>query len=454
MQLLEDEKLEMESEITTLKKKSQEECNKLRSDIEKLEEERDKLLKDLKNGTNNGLGLSVSSPATSHDGSQRGGSSRGSSERGEEEEKDEDANKEKTDQSESDRDLAASKSSPLLQSQPGNLKLKENAKASEKAYKKVLIQLKGRNRIHVRQVELSSRSLNKADVYILDLGDKIYDWNGAAADRKKREKGVEVANRLGEERRKRTAGKVGKRPETIIIEDGHMEPPKEFWDALGGKPDSIPTSPPGDDAKKEKQWEESDKLYRVNPGNELFPIEPKFTRSKLDTKFNYILDCHEEMYYWCGKATDKNRREENMKKAKELFAKKADRPKWSILKKIIEGAEPVLFQEKFHQWFSDSRASKRTSQRVTGGASLAAALTAGNEVREEGNVDQILKEYEKTYTHQQLKDGDYPASLDTTKKEAYLSEAEFQAVLGMTKAAFYKQPKWKQESLKKENELF
>lgn len=51
--------------------------------------------------------------------------------------------------------------------------------------------------------------------------------------------------------------------------------------------------------------------------------------------------------------------------------------------------------------------------------SLAAALTAGNEMREEGNVDQILKEYEKTYSHQQLKDGDYPASLDTTKKEVH-----------------------------------
>ncbi len=64
-----------------------------------------------------------------------------------------------------------------------------------KAYKKILIQLKGKNRIHVRQVELSSKSLNKSDVFILDAGDKIYDWNGAQADRKKREKGVDIANR-------------------------------------------------------------------------------------------------------------------------------------------------------------------------------------------------------------------------------------------------------------------
>jgi len=45
---------------------------------------------------------------------------------------------------------------------------------SEKPQKKVLIQLKGKNRIHVRQVELCAKSLNKADVYILDMGDKVY----------------------------------------------------------------------------------------------------------------------------------------------------------------------------------------------------------------------------------------------------------------------------------------
>lgn len=47
------------------------------------------------------------------------------------------------------------------------------AKKPEKPQKKVLIQLKGKNRIHVRQVELSSKTLNKADVFILDLGDRV-----------------------------------------------------------------------------------------------------------------------------------------------------------------------------------------------------------------------------------------------------------------------------------------
>jgi len=44
---------------------------------------------------------------------------------------------------------------------------------------------------------------------------QIYDWNGAAADRKKREKGVEVANRLSGEKRKRTSGKA-KKPGALL----------------------------------------------------------------------------------------------------------------------------------------------------------------------------------------------------------------------------------------------
>jgi len=86
--------------------------------------------------------------------------------------------------------------------------------------------------------------------------------------------------------------------------------------------------------------------------------------------------------------------------------------------------------------------------------SHAAALTAGNMMRQESNVDQILKEYEKTFTHQQLIDGDYPASLDTSKKEAYLSDVEFVNVFGMSKSEFARQPKWKQEHMKKSKDLF
>ncbi|OEL32858.1 Villin-4, partial [Dichanthelium oligosanthes] len=44
--------------------------------------------------------------------------------------------------------------------------------------------------------------------------------------------------------------------------------------------------------------------------------------------------------------------------------------------------------------------------------------------------------------------------IDVTKRESYLSSAEFREKLGMTRAAFYKLPKWKQNKLKSGVQLF
>ncbi|KAB1210699.1 Villin-1, partial [Morella rubra] len=46
------------------------------------------------------------------------------------------------------------------------------------------------------------------------------------------------------------------------------------------------------------------------------------------------------------------------------------------------------------------------------------------------------------------------ADIDVTKREAYLSEEDFQEKFGMTKGAFYKLPKWRQNKLKMSVDLF
>ena len=44
--------------------------------------------------------------------------------------------------------------------------------------------------------------------------------------------------------------------------------------------------------------------------------------------------------------------------------------------------------------------------------------------------------------------------IDFKRREAYLSDEEFQSVLGMNKEAFYKLPKWKQDMNKRKVDLF
>ncbi|KAK8531851.1 hypothetical protein V6N12_053310 [Hibiscus sabdariffa] len=61
-----------------------------------------------------------------------------------------------------------------------------------------------------------------------------------------------------------------------------------------------------------------------------------------------------------------------------------------------------------------------------------------------------------TYSYDQLKSkSENPVTgIDLKRREAYLSAEEFETVFGMTKEAFYKMPRWKQDSKKKEVDLF
>ncbi|PPD94035.1 hypothetical protein GOBAR_DD08947 [Gossypium barbadense] len=58
--------------------------------------------------------------------------------------------------------------------------------------------------------------------------------------------------------------------------------------------------------------------------------------------------------------------------------------------------------------------------------------------------------------HKQLKaiTGNAATGIDLKRREAYLSDNEFQTVFGMEKEAFYKLPKWKQDLKKKKVGLF
>ncbi|XP_010088412.2 villin-3 [Morus notabilis] len=61
-----------------------------------------------------------------------------------------------------------------------------------------------------------------------------------------------------------------------------------------------------------------------------------------------------------------------------------------------------------------------------------------------------------TFSYDQLKaKSDNPVTgIDFKRREAYLSDEEFQTVFGITKEAFYKLPKWKQDMQKKKFDLF
>jgi len=72
-------------------------------------------------------------------------------------------------------------------------------------------------------------------------------------------------------------------------------------------------------------------------------------------------------------------------------------------------------------------------------------------------VEEVLKEWNRTYTYQELIQKPLPKSmhmLDPTKLENYLSDSEFEVVFKVNRDKFAEIPQWKQSHIKKSLGLF
>lgn len=95
------------------------------------------------------------------------------------------------------------------------------------------------------EVPLSSSSLNSGDVFVLDLGLRLIQWQGASCSGPERQKAAALMQAIDDER--------GGKPVKIQITETDKDTEKEvaeFWQALGGK---GPIKPADD---LDDKWEE------------------------------------------------------------------------------------------------------------------------------------------------------------------------------------------------------
>lgn len=178
-------------------------------------------------------------------------------------------------------------------------------------YDSRLLHLKGKRSVRCMQVELSNKSLNTGDVFILDLGLKLYIWNGPAASRAEKVKGTEMIIRIKDAER-------GGKAEMIIMDD---EPDNaEFWDALGGQ---IEVTDPGEeDEKADKASAEAITLYIVSDKDGTLRFEEVdkddkglLQRDMLVEDDVALLDVESEIFVWIGKGASKAEKKEGMIRA-------------------------------------------------------------------------------------------------------------------------------------------
>lgn len=219
-------------------------------------------------------------------------------------------------------------------------------KVDREAFEKRLLHIKGRRRVRVAQVPLNVLSLNEGDVFVLDCGRSIYQWNGKDASRTEKAKALEVTRRIRDEER-------GGKAEITILDQG-KDNDEAFFRELGGRGPIKQAKDVEDDDQFERKSAEALRLYRVSDASGSLRVEEVATaplrKDMLDSNDCFILDQGgSALFAWIGKGATAQERKEAMLHAQSFIQLRKYSP-WIPVTRVVEGGETPLFKSNFSAW--------------------------------------------------------------------------------------------------------
>ncbi|NWY31271.1 VILI protein, partial [Pheucticus melanocephalus] len=310
-----------------------------------------------------------------------------------------------------------------------------------------LFQVHGTNEYNTKAFEVPVRasSLNSNDVFVLKTPSCCYLWYGKGCSGDEREMAKTVADIIS-------------KMEKPVVAEG-QEPP-EFWLALGGK----------------SQYASNKRLQEENPSvpPRLFECSNKtgtflateiidFTQDDLEESDVYLLDTWDQVFLWIGKGANEAEKEAAAVMAQEyLRSHPSGRDLDTPIIVVKQGYEPPTFTGWFLAWDPlnwDDKKSYEMLRAELGDESSLGQLTSVITSREEvfTATTTLVPTKLETFPLDVLVNTsaeDLPRGVDPSRKEDHLSDADFQAVFGMSRSAFSSLPLWKQQKLKKDNGLF
>jgi len=208
-----------------------------------------------------------------------------------------------------------------------------------------LLHLKGKKRVRVTQVDLSSKSLNSGDTFVLDGGLRVFQWNGNKAGPQEKLKGAQLGRAIADERRGRA--------KISVLEEGEKTADiAEFWKLLGGE-GPVKTAEEGGndaDAETEKGGMAVKRLFHLSDASGKMVFKEvatgKISRSKLDSNDVFIFDTGSEVFAWIGKGASKEEKAKALGFAQD-YLKQYNRPNFLPICRIIEGSENSTFEQAF-----------------------------------------------------------------------------------------------------------
>ncbi|NXB09803.1 VILI protein, partial [Cnemophilus loriae] len=211
-----------------------------------------------------------------------------------------------------------------------------------------LLHVKGKKNVVAGEVEVSWKSFNRGDVFLLDLGQLIIQWNGPESNRNERLKAMTLAKDIRDRERGGRA-KVG----VVDGEDEDSSPGlmKVLKHVLGEKRDIQPAIP---DDKVDQILKSSLKLYHVSNASGNLVIQEvavrPLTQDMLLHEDCYILDQGgNRIFVWKGKNANKEEKQQAMSRALG-FIKAKNYPDSTSVETENDGSESAIFRQLFQNW--------------------------------------------------------------------------------------------------------
>ncbi|XP_072009940.1 villin-like protein isoform X2 [Engystomops pustulosus] len=210
-----------------------------------------------------------------------------------------------------------------------------------------LLHVKGRKHVTATEVELAWSSFNKGDVFLLDLGKVIIQWNGPESNKTERIRACNMAQGIRDDER-------GGRAQIGII-DNEIDSPdlmQIMTAVLGPRAGELKNAVP--DEKADEQQKANVRLYHVFEKDGDLVVEEIATKPLTQDLLQHQ-DCHildqggVKIYVWRGKHSSPEEKKSAFSRAVGFIQGKGY-PATTNIEVVNDGAESTMFKQLFQNW--------------------------------------------------------------------------------------------------------
>jgi len=211
-------------------------------------------------------------------------------------------------------------------------------------YRPRLLHIKGTiKRTVVREVPLSINSLNSGDVFILDEGLKIYQFQGKSASGGEKSKAAQIARGIDDERGSKVYIAVLDESDEAKASEKDKADWARFWSSVGGKAQISPHDAASDVAVKQLK-----QIYRVSDASgKLTFTEVAFARNSLAEEDAFVVSTGPIVFVWIGNKSTTNEKKQALSFAQKYLNDHPDLSKATPIVRVLSGAE----NDEFHSYF-------------------------------------------------------------------------------------------------------